>query len=1123
MTTWRLALRSLTHHWRTDGAVALGVMAAAAVLTGALLVGDSVRGSLRHLILDRLGRIDDALVVDRMFRAEMTEQLQAAGEFKSRFATAAPAIVIEGTLEAPDGGARANRVNVFGVDPEFWKLGSGGPKESPTRGEIVLNEPVAEQLGAKAGDELILRLPQASQIPPDSPLGRKTETIRSQRLRIAEVIPAAGLGRFGLRPNQQLPLDAFVAVGSIQAALDQAGRVNAIVVAGKSTDVAPSAADTEALNKSIRPQLADYGLELKPTPLGYFNLTSQRMLLDKPVVQAVTRAYPHSQLALTYLANTIAAGEREIPYSTIAALDLVGGTPLGPFESTSGQAIERIGDGEIVLNDWAASDIQARPGDKIRITYFKPESTHGQTEEETVELTLADVVRLTGPAADPGFTPEVQGITDEASIADWDPPFPFDANRVRKIDEEYWDDHRGTPKAFVSLATGRRLWGSRFGDTTSIRIPAGASETAEQVAARIKIDPADLGFVFQPVKAQGLQAAAGTTPFNMLFIGFSLFIIVAALMLVTLLFRLTIEVRAREIGVLLAVGIPSRQVRRLWSIEGLLMAIVGAVVGAALGVGYAWLMLAGLNTWWVAAVTTPFVRLYVSPQSLAIGALATVLMSWVTMWWTLRRLRREPARQLLAGLVAQPPRSAARSSKVGLAIAVALVALAFVLALPATRLSGEAQAGAFMGSGALVLVGLMLLARYWLQRPRAAARGADSLPELALRSGARNPTRTMLTVGLVAAAVFIIVSISSFRLEPAGDTKNRATGTGGFALVADASQPIYENVSDAPALDLSPRDERVLAQAKVYEIRVHGGDDASCLNLYQTRQPRVLGVPESFIERGGFQWAGTLAGSEPEQANPWLLLDKDWGQTGDGRAIMPVVIDAATAMYSLHLSGAGATYELPRTEGPAIPCLVVGLLRNSVLQGDLITSERRLLKEYPGTSGHQLFLIDADPKSSNAIAQILERRFGDYGFDAQSAAARLAGYQVVQNTYLSTFQSLGGLGLLLGTLGLAIVELRSVLERRGELALFRAVGFRRRMLASLVFYENLLILVAGLAIGLVAALVAVSPHMTAGDATVPWGSLFVMLGTIVVVGLAAGALAMRAVTRAPLVAALRGD
>jgi ABC-type antimicrobial peptide transport system permease subunit len=157
------------------------------------------------------------------------------------------------------------------------------------------------------------------------------------------------------------------------------------------------------------------------------------------------------------------------------------------------------------------------------------------------------------------------------------------------------------------------------------------------------------------------------------------------------------------------------------------------------------------------------------------------------------------------------------------------------------------------------------------------------------------------------------------------------------------------------------------------------------------------------------------------------------------------------------------------------------------------------------------------------VQQALEASLGDYGFDAQSSGQRLAAFFAVQNTYLSTFQSLGGLGLLLGTFGLATVQLRSVLERRGELALMRATGFRRAVLARLVMLENSLLLVGGLAVGILAALVAVLPHWLGGGATVPWLSLALTLATVLVVGLLAGLIAVRATLRCELLPALRQE
>jgi ABC-type antimicrobial peptide transport system permease subunit len=306
-------------------------------------------------------------------------------------------------------------------------------------------------------------------------------------------------------------------------------------------------------------------------------------------------------------------------------------------------------------------------------------------------------------------------------------------------------------------------------------------------------------------------------------------------------------------------------------------------------------------------------------------------------------------------------------------------------------------------------------------------------------------------------------------------------------------------------------------------LRVKPGDDASCLNLYQPQQPRVLGVPPALVKRGGFAWAATAAASAEETANPWLLLNK---QLDAGR--VPVVLDAATATYSLHLGGElgnplGATYELTDGRGVRLTLEVVGLLQNSLFQGDLLVSEQTLLTHFPDTSGYRYFLIDVPGDEVAQVEGTLERALGDFGFDVRSTRERLTELMAVQNTYLSTFQSLGGLGLLLGTFGLAVVQLRNVLERRGELALLRATGFRRALLGRMVLVENGLLLLSGLGTGLIAALVAVWPHLLAGGASLPWRSLAATLVTVLSVGLLAGLLAVRAALATPLLPALRGD
>ena len=161
--------------------------------------------------------------------------------------------------------------------------------------------------------------------------------------------------------------------------------------------------------------------------------------------------------------------------------------------------------------------------------------------------------------------------------------------------------------------------------------------------------------------------------------------------------------------------------------------------------------------------------------------------------------------------------------------------------------------------------------------------------------------------------------------------------------------------------------------------------------------------------------------------------------------------------------------------------------------------------------------------TTDTIVEALTRGLQDTGFELTPTAARLRSFNAVQNTYLMTFQVLGGLGLLLGTAGLSVVVLRNVLERRGELALLQAVGFRRSALQWIVLGEHGFLLALGLVLGKVAALVAITPSLLGANARFPFISVAVILVTILASGLFWTWLATKAALRGNLLAALRDE
>jgi putative ABC transport system permease protein len=197
----------------------------------------------------------------------------------------------------------------------------------------------------------------------------------------------------------------------------------------------------------------------------------------------------------------------------------------------------------------------------------------------------------------------------------------------------------------------------------------------------------------------------------------------------------------------------------------------------------------------------------------------------------------------------------------------------------------------------------------------------------------------------------------------------------------------------------------------------------------------------------------------------------------------------------------------------------VAALDDSIFQSELIISESRFTRAFPEEQGFRYFLIDGPA----AIGAQVEEALSDYGLDVVSTEQRLASFHRVENTYLSTFQALGGLGLLLGTLGLGAVLLRNVMERRKELALLRAVGYRPEHLRTIVIAENGFLLIVGTAIGAVCAFVAIAPAFLARGGHLPNPSLALLLLATPVAGMIASLAAVRAVTRAPLLETLRAE
>jgi ABC-type lipoprotein release transport system permease subunit len=1072
-----LFLANLRFHARGHLGTLLGVTVASAILVGALALGDCVRVSLRDLALARIGRASFALASrDRFFRSALADDLGVSNSL------AAAVLQLPGTAATPDDSARANRVQVLGVDEHFWALAQSPPAFGAMPADsVVLNTALARQLRVKTGDTVVLRFEKPSLLSMEAPISPQEDVSAGLRLTVGGIAGDAQFGRFGLQAGAAPPLNAFVRRSFLQGKADLPGRANLLLTSGPAPDL------------KAHWTLADADLELRQTAGGW-ELRSGRVFLDPAAARAATADKSASELILTYFVNELRDGERTTPYSMVTASSL----PL----------VSGMGDNGIILNQWLADDLQAKTGDDVRLAYFVA-GTDRRLEERQEQFRVARVVPMEGAAADRTLMPDFPGIAKAEKTENWDAGFAIDMKKIRPKDEQYWQKYRGAPKAFVTLAAGQKMWGNRFGDLTAIRFAGG---TREEIARGLlaRLDPASIGLAFAPVREQALAGSAQSEDFGGLFLGFSFFLIVAALILMALLFQFGLERRATEVGTLLALGWPPAQVRRLLLLEGAAIALAGGLLGAAGGVLYAKATLYGLVTMWRAAVAESPLQFHVTAQTLLLGGAAGSLISAMVIWFALRSLVRRPARELLeqgAELEMEKPR---RKLAGWIAAASGLGALALIGSALAKRDNADVEA--FFCGGALFLICGIAGAAAWFRHlaGRVAARPL-TLTSLGVRGCTRQRRRSVSIVALLASGSFLIVAVEANKLDAARDSGQRASGTGGFALFGESSLPIVQDLNTRAGRDFFGLDEKAMGGVSVVALRVRDGDDASCLNLNRAQTPRLLGVPpEELQKRKAFTFI-----DPSDAAQPWRLLEKP------GEDI-PAVADEATITWALHKK-IGDTVTYTDERGQQFRVRLAGAVANSILQGSLLIAEPAFTRHFPGEAGHRMFLIDAPPREAAGVAAALSRALRDRGLELTPAAERLNAFNAVQNTYLTIFQVVGGLGLLLGSAGLGVVVLRNVLERRGELALLAAVGFRPRALRWLVVSEHAALQFLGLAAGLASAFLAVLPALLAPGAHIFFGSLAVTLGLVFLSGLFWTWAAARLALRGELLPALRSE
>lgn len=510
----------------------LGLTLAVATAMATLVLQQWIVGRVEGDLSRRLGRASAVLSAPRFAREALAEQRSVLGN-------AVPLIALDGAATVEGHGASVPHVLVYGVDDRFWRFHDRPTLHGPSDNDVLLSPALASALGVSSGAHVTVSIPLADDVPLWTLHGRRDGSYRTVRLRVAEHDGSIN----GLSPldTSRDALAAYVSLGTLQADQPWQGRVNAILT--DDTRLAASTGDGTVRGSTDFARvltLDDYGLQVRADPaLERLLVGSRAGTLDDALVRAVTEA----SLAmgaiptptLTTLVSSIRLGNREVPYSFVTSIELQAVAP-----DVHAEELEHP---PILLNEWTAAQLHASVGDAVTLEYpvTQPDGSVGT---DTGRFQVAAVIPLRGPANAASLTPRLPGITGAPSMRTWMPRVPFDVDRVRMADEDYWARQGSTPKAFVPPQVGRALWRSSIGTATSVVVeqPGGTSldDSRAQLETHLleRLTPQLVGLHTRDLRAD-VATRVNATRRQVTSIWWSALPVIAAALLATLARRLS--------------------------------------------------------------------------------------------------------------------------------------------------------------------------------------------------------------------------------------------------------------------------------------------------------------------------------------------------------------------------------------------------------------------------------------------------------------------------------------------------------------------------------------------------------------------------------------------------------
>jgi ABC-type antimicrobial peptide transport system permease subunit len=1083
---FRIVIQSIFFYKKPVLYQVLIIVLLSAVITGSLQTGRSVKKSLEKSSSERRGNTDIMISSGiRYFDPDLVQRIKDSSDIKCT-----GIIETNGYCQGLNSQKGAFNTHIFGVNKDFF-IFQGFDTMDIRPGEVAVNKKLADYLGVKSGDDIIIRFREISDIPPDAPFSTSGDAGKSVVMQVKSILESTRTGNFSLSISQITLLNIFMNLSDMKDVQSSHRKMNRLLI--KKDNINSLKQVSKVLKHYLKP--SDIGLRLRMVKkTGEFELNSDRIFIDETIIKEIYKLLPKAAPVITYLGNRFITGTKSTPYSFVSAL------PSSLYPGiTEGNGM--------IINRWMAQDLCAEEGDTVQMYWYSPDSLNKSVEKND-RFIIKSVVDMKGIWSDSLLMPDFPGISGKESCSEWDAGVPIKMHEIRTKDEDYWNRFRGTPKAFISYEKGRELWGSNFGPATAIRFPAGMTKKMIEDKLDGYLDPGNTGFTMTDLSSESVKAANNSVDFGTLFLSLGFFLILASLVLLSYTASSYFDSKRKHINTLFALGFKNRWIARLLFFESGIISLTGCFIGAFAGYLINIVMTMALNTVWNGAVQTDTLKASFSLVPLVSGFLMTFLPILVLMIVKIKRyLNGLNQRKMEIHIIP--------SALQNLFVLISSAVVAISLFLFSSIFEDQQLIFSFAAGTVLLLTLILSWRQFYLSRSITDSDKIRNRKQLSNIYYSFNPSGAVTPILFIAAGIFTVFITGANRMNFSEKQMRRSGGTGGFLLWCENTIPVKEDLNTESGRKMMGLDGDQFYEMSFVQIKKSAGNDASCLNLNHIAVPPLLGVdPDDFITKKSFSFSKVLASKNIK--NPWQYLDIP----SENNTIYGIA-DQTVLDWGLKQKP-GDTLILRTENGLPLKIIIAAGLQSSVFQGNVLIGKKNFIKYYPSVSGSQVLLVDGKRASTDIYKSALTEKLEKYGTDIEKTTDRLASFYKVTNTYLSVFAIFGTMGMIIGIVGLGFVLLRNYNQRKHEFALLLATGFHVKRIRGMIFSEQLMIIIAGVSSGIISSLAATLPSLK-DSPDMPWLLIILMILAIVMTGLVVLFLSVRSVTKNSLIASLKKE